>query len=163
LRGSRQQTNHNPIAGSLYSTVAANHTPPRHALIHVYQKRNDFSPFQSFNDWMAVRRKISDAIWDYVALQGTDTDMVIKNASFHPEGYGIIFCTTPIRKERIISLIIEVGLGDHIIPHDSDADLINDNRVRMTFRRPVGGPRSMVEVLDYLLRLERPRRPLHCN
>jgi hypothetical protein len=50
---------------------------PRNYLIHVYESRDDLSPFLYPGRFHEIRDKIKEAIWDSMEKHGVDVDLSV--------------------------------------------------------------------------------------
>jgi hypothetical protein len=68
-----------------------------------------------------------------VEEHGADRNLSVKNWAFHREkNIGLIFCTSEARQKRIISHIIDIGLGGHVV--ETEHDLVDG--MDMSFKMP---------------------------
>jgi hypothetical protein len=102
-----------------YNTVAA--TTKRNYLVHVNRSRDDLEPFRRESEWTTTRDYIKTAIWAEIVKNGVDKDLSVKDWAFHKEKrIGLIFCTSEVKQKRVIQLIIDIGLGAHIVETEHD-------------------------------------------
>jgi hypothetical protein len=115
-----------------YNTVAA--TTTRNFLFHVYRSRDDLEPFRRESEWTTTRDYIKTAIWAEIVKNGVDKDLSVKDWAFHKEKrIGLIFCTSEVKQKRVIQLIIDIGLGAHIVETEHDVT----GGMKMSFKMPV--------------------------
>jgi hypothetical protein len=64
-------------------------------------------------------------------------------------GIGLIFCASEARQLRVIRLIIDIGLGGHIV--ETEIDL--QGGMKMSFRKPFHGPQQIALLLEAIFTL----------
>jgi hypothetical protein len=123
---------------------------PKNYLIHVYKERHNLEPFKNAEEFFTIRDFIKRSIWASYKEHGIDKDLVVKDFVFKREDkIGLVFCTSEVRQLRIIQLIIDIGLGSHII--ESEDDLFAG--MKMSFRKPQFGPQEIGPLLEAIFTL----------
>jgi hypothetical protein len=122
---------------------------PRNYLINVYRVRDNLFPFDCEEEFCTFRDTLKAAIWAESAQHGIDRELVIKDLSYRrngdsPGGLGIMYCLTPTWQNRILHLIVTIGLGIHVI----ETGPVLEGGLCMSFRKPQFGPQNIAELLE---------------
>jgi hypothetical protein len=129
-RGGGRVSSQPSTSAAAYSTVAAT---TRNFLIHVYKSRDDLVAFDNVDDFNKIRDEIKTSLWSFLEEHRADRNLSVKNWAFHREkNIGLIFCTSEARQKRIISHIIDIGLGGHVV--ETEHDLVDG--MKMSFKMP---------------------------
>jgi hypothetical protein len=133
-----------------YSTAAA--TLRKH-LIHANRERDNLVPFECEEEFCTFRNTVKAAIWARIVQFVVYRDLVIKDWSFRRshgqtagnlEGLGIIYCTTEAQQNMVMSLIVLIGLGGHVLETDNGLQ----GGMSMSFRKPQFGPQNIGDLLE---------------
>jgi hypothetical protein len=151
LRGIKRPYQPNPSTSrQAYSTAPA---MPRNYLIHAYRERDNLVPFECEEEFCKFCNTVKAAIWARTAQFGVDRDLVIKDWSFRRshgqtaenlEGLGIIYCTSEAPQNMVMSLIVSIGLGGHVLETDNRLQ----GGMRMSFRKPQFRPQNIGDLLE---------------
>jgi hypothetical protein len=146
-----------------YSAAAATSKDKKY-LIHVYETRDKLRPFRYEEEFCLFRDTVKAAIWEYFELTGPHPDLAVKDWSYHrsgrlDEGIGIIYCTSPSRQARVIKLIVQIGLGIHIVETVIDIP----SGMKMSFKKPRYGPQNIVQILEAIFVCKGLEGPDHCG
>jgi hypothetical protein len=166
LRGIKRPYQPNPSTSQqAYSTAAE---MPRNYLIHAYRERDNLVPFECEEEFCTFRDTVKAAIWARTAQFGVDRDLVIKDWSFRRshgltvgnlEGLGIIYCTTEALQNLVMSLIVSIGLGGHLLETDNGLQ----RGMRMSFRKPQFGPQNISDLLEAIFACNGIKGSDHCG
>jgi hypothetical protein len=163
-KGTKRQYPQSPSSSPSPASYMAVALTPRNYLIHAYRVRDNLVPFDCEEEFCPFRDTLKAAIWAESAQHGNNRELVVKDWSYRrngdsPGGLGIIYCLTPTRQNRILHLIVTIGLGIHVI----ETRPVLEGGLVMSFRKPQFGPQNIAELLEAIFTCNGLEGPERCR